>query len=300
MSEQSTLNIPKSELASVAHVVAILLRDGDSESSRTLVSQLQTDTDLGIGLSLDSAGEHSPFSGIERDVYLRHSAYVHRDRRASLDDELATSVLSFGVKEYSLPRDHLAQELFILATMMAGDRFSEAITFAEDYIAKWIVPVAAVVQRESHVADRMAIDVCLSLLDALLDQSEKLSEDHKPVDSEELATIDWTDLIKWLPYPDLTGMFVSRSQLSTLARKANVPVGFGSRSQMVELLIDGAVRYNSQQVLRQGLLEILDTELTTFRMIEQRLPEANCVVDWIGRLENTYRLVELLPGSSKE
>lgn len=91
------------------------------------------------------------------------------------------------------------------------------------------------------------------------------------------------------------GMFLSRGDITDLARSLNLPTGFGGRIQMIRTLFDSSVTYEKERGLAAGFRNLCEGEIACWqKILLDHPPEA--LVDWseqwIAKLETSLALLQ--------
>ena len=123
---------------------------------------------------------------------------------------------------------------------------------------RWLPPLVTAVQRsQSSFFDRLA-GLTLELGVDHLDEQETPAYIDSLPESPQLAGQDsgLKDIARALTTPPYSGLFLNRETISALARKHEIPRGFGDREQMLTNLLRTAGQYDAAGAIFNDLAGI--------------------------------------------
>ena len=182
--------------------------------------------------------------------------------------------------------DHIGHELLFLSHLCVAEAqalsegngaegaswYSRQQTFLTAHLLTWLAPlVAAIEQADSEFYGRLA-NLTLDLVaDHLAQTADGPSAAFLP-EFPPLATADSSlkEIARRLTTPPFCGIFLSRDAISALARRHNMPRGFGDRVQMLSNLLRTAGQYDSAAAVFADLSELF----AAWNEIYQRQQEA--------------------------
>ena len=180
--------------------------------------------------------------------------------------------------------DHIGQELAFLAALCkyksraVSKQDNEAAspfvksqrTFLQEHLITWLPPfiIALSLTNQpfyaalSRMTQSLAFDHLLSLDRAGSAKSFGISDGNRLPDLPEILKDKQTSLkqiVRFLITPPQSGLYFGRSAISTIARKRQMPRGFGSRQQMFSNLFHAAAQYGQTPDLLHDLAVYAET-----------------------------------------
>lgn len=214
-----------------------------------------------------------PYSG----VYLSPETQVGHDRR--LINLYAQFGCGPGPDEPEPEPEHLANILRVLASLCRAHNLAGQQQLL-NYLASWIsVWTDAVVRCQRPVSAAFA---CL-VRDTIYLHRQGLASaqllDLPPAPTLDLKSPQTTlaDIADHLLTPLATGVFLSRHDLASLARRLQLPCGFGGRALLLRNLLRSAARFGSLTAVCEQLAALWEQVLAT------RHPDC----PWAPRLRTT-------------
>lgn len=213
--------------------------------------------------------------------------------------------------------DHLSQSLAYLAHLSQyearalendqspGYYQNQQHHFLKNHLLPWLIPCTIAIQQENHPFYTQLTNLTLALTadhNAILqpinqpagDQPSTQSTSY-PITNYQLPFTNSTtlrDIARFLITPIYSGIYLSRSAITRLARRLNLPHGFGSRDQMLQTLLQGAGQYDATSQLFTALHDILTTWQKTYQQIAQEHPQiASHIPPWQTRVTRTHQLL---------
>ena len=257
----------------------------------------------GLPVLDDVAAEHH--LAFEWSVFPQQGVFVDRAGWAdgascsSLRQELAWLG---GSSRDDLPLDHLSNLLEALALTLEapGDSSAAQGRLLEGHLLRWVPCFAAAVQR---LGRPFSTALVLQLEDLLLYHWQILSESHHDVGVFELPGMPSlledpdTGLVRiaeFLVSTAQSGLFLSRQDISTVVRKAEVLSSFGDRRGMVLAALRAAVQHDRlpQLVAQLGVLHAR-WEAQLRERVDAGLPE-HLASPWIERSTDTRAMLQVL------
>ncbi len=250
-----------------------------------------------------------------RNVYPYESLY--RDEELMLNTEAASRVAAFYAECAFTPTttvgapDHLGLELIFLARLMAtevtasaaGDQALQrwarqrAAAFLHTHLAVWTPIWASAVQRVAdHAFYRtlaaLVIDLIGSELERLAGEYVRATEliPLHPVTAA--AEIDLAALIQRLITPISAGMFLSRADLSALARALGLSLPIGDRQSMARALFETAGQFELIDALIRAFDQMMASEMDTLAQLSATYPSWQPLLEpWLIRLSASRALL---------
>lgn len=259
------------------------------------------------------AADH--YAVLQANVFPHASIFL--DPAGLVGGPVADSVLAFyGQAGFDAPLasiaapDHVGLELAFLAwlchaqanSQLPGPLLDLQRQFLDEHVLRWLLPLKQAVAGQGNafcaafasLAFDLALEHRASLPDNLLAGEYHFSLPAAP----DLLNDDATgikDIAAYLLTPAYSGLFLSRGAIEALARKHNLPRGFGSRQQMLVNLFRSAATYDTVDVLFGDVAALLKEwrgAYTVYRDTPYPLDAISAV--WLARLDRTYALVERL------
>ncbi len=244
---------------------------------------------------------------------------IYLDGEGLLGGSLTNAVQRFlGVMGYgglfddSSP-DHLGHELGGLAYLCrqeaellqraetseaAGIRASQR-EFLESHLLRWLLP--ALIAIEQH-GSRFYCAMAALTLDLMGEHYEELIEgaaeplyQFKLPSPPALLENDATglrEIARYLVTPPYSGMVMSRESITRMARRLQLPRGFGNRQQMWLNLARTAIQYDKMGELLDDLGAHLKEWRASYNRIASEYPQLGTFAEaWIGRVDLTAKII---------
>jgi len=213
--------------------------------------------------------------------------------------------------------DHISHALDLLAFLSGAeadalederpdeaDRMRDLQRHALDaYLLWWLPPLTQAVQQQQHPFYTLLADLTLDLVidhrDALGAATDDAFQAPRLPDPPPLLDDPSTglkDIAAYLASPPCSGLYLSRTAISRLARHAEVPRGFGTRVQMLTNLLRAAVTFDQLDPLLCALADVEATWRTRYAALTYpNLPILNAVTQtWLTRLGTTRQILARL------
>jgi TorA maturation chaperone TorD len=241
----------------------------------------------------------------------------------------ATSVLraAHGVVGVEAPDDpspdHLGHGLRILGILVDAERQARASGQVEDArvlerwqrrvldesLLPWMPPLlVALAGQPASVWTRvieMAIGVLAQHRVALGGLPQVLGRPAEAAAGDVQAVLDdpRTGLVtvaEVLVTPARSGVYLARRDVEALARRCDLPHGFGPRQGMLERLLRGAAEYRELPRVLDALRQLLQARDDAYAGLEQEPGLAPHVPAWRQRVAGSQRLVERLREAAQQ
>jgi len=194
--------------------------------------------------------------------------------------------------------DHIITQLEYCAFQSNNsDAVNDSLArFLDREMLSWVPAFAFAVYRQT---DGYYAELLTALLKVLIDERAFTeAKFERPRPGSEKAREDVSsvrDLAGHFTTAVRCGMFLSRNDISELARNVRVPAGFGSRQQMLTTLFDSSRTYSKENELTALLDTMCRTEATNWLAAAE-----DADVDaltfwsrvWASRLEHSQRLLQ--------
>jgi TorA maturation chaperone TorD len=206
---------------------------------------------------------------------------VYADPDLMLNGEVAVAVerayAEAGFSAAAVPRagapDHVGAEMAFMAHLATAEaaalergRGEDAPwrarqrRFLERHLAAVLAPFAQAVARDARhpfyraVADA-TLDFVLADLGGLVEGALPVVDGAGPVaDGVTLAQLELSELARHLATPVASGLFLSREEIHRIAGRLSLSVSMLERTRMVEMLFEGAARFDLLSALLGALL----------------------------------------------
>lgn len=196
------------------------------------------------------AADHYQAFGLE--VFPYASVYLNEEPQMGGNEPSGLFGLyqSHGYEPTDEP-DHLASELGFLALLLERDA-DEALlsSFFYPHLLRWIFPFGEALLQLQHPVYGVAFNRLMELLVELKGRIPVQAIEHfRPEDRElDLLSQEETGLKKiaeFLLAPSYSGIYLSREGIRNFGKVLDMPIGFGTRSQLLPALFYGAVDYSN-------------------------------------------------------
>ena len=216
----------------------------------------------------------------------------------------------FAVDSRAASADHIGHELQFLAFLSAAesDAWRDGLPqqvlrvqqhlrdFLQNHLLYWLPPLVTAVSAIAPATFYAALsDLVLQLV---LEQYEQLCANQLPLaqadplpQPPDLLAQEKTGLrriARYLTVPPYSGIYLSRDQISQIARQHNLPRGFGSREEMLENVLVTAVQYDTLPALLDTLHQTLADWDTAYR---QHAILAPFMAPWLHRIQRTQAML---------
>lgn len=247
---------------------------------------------------------------------------IFLDDSGLLGGRMAEAVLSsydhfaFEAEAADYAPDHIGQELAALAFLClaeaeasangAGERVaalrSHQITFLQNHLLRWLPPFVLAVKEQGNDFFAAVAELTMALL---YDHYQSLSSETGLSPGEwalpeppYLLGDDGTGLKEIAAYfsmPAYSGIFLGRDNVGRLARRLELPRGFGDRRQLLTNLMRSAAQYDQFLAIMKALeTAVLDWQ-TAYRLRADEMPLLQPFVQrWQERATDTIHLITQL------
>ena len=175
--------------------------------------------------------------------------------------------------------------------------------FLQNHLLPWLLPCAIAIHHQNNPFYGRLAQLSLALVadhygelkrqsGVRLVQSARLN--HSSVDAPLLedGRTGLREVARFLVTPVLSGVYFGRSDITGLARRLNLPHGFGRRDQMLHTLLQSAVQYDAAPQLIAALQELITNWQQAYQQIAHDYPEtAAFLPPWQTRLHQTQHLL---------
>lgn len=212
--------------------------------------------------------------------------------------------------------DHLSQSLAFLAHLSKTEtdvlekgnapnfiQF-QLYNFLQNHFLAWIIPCTIAIQQQNKPFYTQLGQLTIALTaDHFLDlNSNQPPPQLPPSNTNNYSTnrlnnrsTTLRDIARYLITPALSGIYLSRSAITQLARYLNLPHGFGSREQMLQTLLQTTGQYDVTSDLFTALNDILTTWQQAYKKTGNDFPHiAHHVDPWHGRIHQTRQLLSYM------
>lgn len=184
--------------------------------------------------------------------------------------------VGFQIDASTSSPDHIGYELGLLAFLcgaeadawendlpaVAENRRRQQQRFLQTHLLRWLLPLVIGVRQQSSPFYRAVADLTLDLAHShTADLGQSPAETAPPFALPapppllEDRYTGLSQIARYLTTPPYSGVFLSRDDVADLARRQQLPRGFGSRHQMLTNLMRSAVQYDAFPNLLQLLHE---------------------------------------------
>lgn len=216
----------------------------------------------------------------------------------------------FVVDSRATSPDHIGHELQFLAFLSAAeaDAWRDGLPqqalrvqqhqrdFLQSHLLHWLLPLVTAVSAIAPATFYVALaDLALQLV---LEQYEQLCANQLPLaqadplpQPPDVLAQEKTGLrriARYLTVPPYSGIYLSRDQISQMARQHDLPRGFGSREEMLENVLVTAVQYDTLPNLLGTLHQTLTDWVTAY---QQHAALAPFMAPWLHRIHHTQEML---------
>ena len=253
-----------------------LLLRGLDEETLPLLKQTPLGAQLPDALDLDevAAAHHRLLS---REVHPYASLFLTPDPAGRVDAiQDACQSAGFHVDTASARPDHFGIGLMMMSFLCGAtaDAMSDGLdaiaaqtealaqSFLSAHLAPYVAPLrAAVVANDAGLWAAVVVTAADMLTDHLTEPGPLVLPDVPDLLRDERT--DLKRIAAFLLTPCHSGVFLSRSDISVLARGVRVPRGFGSRQQELVNLLRSAAEYDQVRALLAGIDGVLAARAAT-------------------------------------
>jgi TorA maturation chaperone TorD len=217
--------------------------------------------------------------------------------------------------ESAVDQDHISQSLAFLAhlsnleaNLNAGSQppilpQSYQFKFLENHLLPWLLPFSIAVELQNipfyktlaRLTRFLAVEHYSSakLLHLnIVNQGTTQQELNSRPPSLQDGRTGLRQIARFLVTPVLSGFYIGRSDINQLARRLNLPHGFGSRDQMLQTLIESAGQYDGIPQLFASFHALVATWHQAYQEIIQEHPDLTAhILPWHFRLQQTSSLL---------
>lgn len=282
-----------------------LLLDGvDRETAEALreVAFLSAALEESAGID-ELAAEHHSLFALEvpphEGVFLHADGLIGGEHAARIHDRFRAS--GFAAERRDTSFGHLGVMLGALAflTRAAADRDArrsdiEGRTRAlmDEHLLRWLPAFVVPALAHSDGFWRLAIELMVELvsdhraaLGPAPTQIAPLPEPRALLDDERTSL---RSIAGYLTTASSAGVYLTRGDIESLARRVHVPRGFGRRVDMLESLLAAAAEYDSFSTVIEELEALLDERSHALELFAARhAPLAPFAAPWIERIAST-------------
>jgi len=203
--------------------------------------------------------------------------------------------------------DHIGHELACMAFLCAAesDAWEDGrsavvlriqrlqVDFLQKHLLRWLPPFALAIQRQQHPFYAALAELTLALVDSQLAEKEDTAPAapfHLPATPAllEERTTTLQDIAQWLLCPPDSGLFLSRDDLGRLARRYQLPRGFGERALLLTNLLRSAIKYGCFPAVIDDLHALVTAEAQAHQRLGQTMPALGAYTNvWEGQLTAT-------------
>lgn len=200
--------------------------------------------------------------------------------------------------------DHIGHELACLAFLCAAE--SDAVEdqragivqqvqrlqvdFLQNHLLRWLPPLVLAMQRQQQPFYAALAELTLALVDHHLTEMQDrrvpgavatatFTLPPAPTLLEERTTT-LPDIVDWLLAPPYSGLFLSRDDLGRLARRYQLPRGFGDRALLLTNLLRSAIKYDCFAALITDLHTLVGAEAQAYQRFADEMPAS---APWLAR-----------------
>jgi TorA maturation chaperone TorD len=265
--------------------------------------------------SEQAAAEHYQLTAV--DVFPYESIFLDPSGLLGgpVSDQTAESYNNSGYEVLS-DYDHLGHELGFLAHLcgmegaaLSRDNTEMAILWSGRqqsllavHLLRWLSPlVVAVQQAGSLFYGRLAgltLELCVDHVFAGETAVIDLLPEPPQIGGEDSSLKDIAHVLITPPY---SGLFLSRDAISALARRHELPRGFGDRAQMLTNLLRSAGQYDAAGAVFQDLAGIFQEGADRYQEQYDRLPKLRpWLQPWQDRIARTAESLQSLTAVIEE
>jgi TorA maturation chaperone TorD len=206
--------------------------------------------------------------------------------------------------------DHLGHELGFLAHLCGMEAASiarnseEAVvlwtsrqqSFLAGHLLRWLSPLVVAVQQSGNLfyglLTGLILDLCVDNLQGGIPNASLTLPQPPQIGGQESSL---KDIARVLTTPPYSGLFLSRDAISALARRHELPRGFGDRAQTLTNLLRTAGQYDAAGAVFLDLAGIFQEGAERYEQQHDQLPKLQpWLKPWIDRVTQTAESLESL------
>jgi len=267
---------------------------------RELAKYIPEDIDLD-----QAAADHQHIFGFN--VFPYESVFL--DATGQLGGDVASAVArqyleaGFEIHPSAASPDHIGHQLEFLAFLSETDSVTPApdeslhdetaskrlSSFLDNHTLRWLPPFTLAVRRQQHPFFRAATDLMLMKVvrhrDALGGSVAALTLPQPP----DLMSGDTglRDIVEYLLTPAYCGIYLSKDDISQLAREQSMPRGFGDRRTMLLNLLRSASAYGDPSQLLSSIQRMAERWVGDYREMTSDPVIALIAASWMERAAET-------------
>lgn len=244
-------------------------------------------------------------------------ASVFLDERATLGGRVTQNILSvyhksgFDVPLESESADHIALQLQFLAFLSAaeGEALGDGLVqvalsikqlqrqFMDEHLLTWLPAFVLAIRQQGDVFHSNLADLTFEMVlhhradlgNDLLAPETSFSLPPAPDLLADQKT-GLKEIAAYLVIPAYSGLYLSRGDISRLARSQLLPRGFGSRQQMLTNLLRSAADYDHIPQLLKEIRILVAMWMQSYQVLADSRAGRFARI-WLERLESTDRLL---------
>ena len=170
--------------------------------------------------------------------------------------------------------------------------------FLEAHLLRWLVPLTLAIRSETFafyaVLSELTLDLVASHHSELAGTTISTPTFSLPRAAQPLQNgrTGLKEIAVYLTSPVDSGFFLSRDAVGRLARRGNLPRGFGGRVQMLTNLLRSAAQYDQFSELLNGLDEMAQNWIIAYRKCARLFPQMEVFIrPWLQRTTETLHLL---------
>jgi TorA maturation chaperone TorD len=241
----------------------------------------------------------------------------------SLSESVADDYRQAGFRVLEAePADHIGHQLAFLGFLSGAEadawedkllpiafRMQQLATdFLQKQLLRWLPPLIIALQRQPHAFYARLADLTLELLYSHLSARGDLvtlgggSETATAVNSfpplaqespSRLFDTGMKEIASYLISPPMSGIYLSRHDISQLGRQQRLPRGFGSRKQMLTNLLRVGEQYDQTPTLLRAWQDLLKGWQEAYTTMQMTYPSFSPFVEtWLARTRHTSELLQ--------
>jgi TorA maturation chaperone TorD len=213
--------------------------------------------------------------------------------------------------------DHIGHELLFLshlcaaetAALVEGDESAVSLwrsrqqAFLVTHLLRWLAPLVIAVEQSGSLFYGRLANLTLELAaDHLAAKSEFAAGFTLPAPPQLGGSeSSLKEIARFLVTPPYSGLFLSRDAISALARKQELPRGFGDRAQILTTLLRTAGQYDAAGAVFQDLAAICSDWAERYGEQLDRFPNlAPWIRPWQERVEQTAESLRAITAALQE
>lgn len=207
--------------------------------------------------------------------------------------------------------DHIGQELGFLAFLcgeeaqawqaeergLARHLASLQHDFLSRHLLRWLPPLVLAIQQQDYpfYSALAKLVFLLSISHPSLTTNSSVGFTlPAPADILTDENAGLKEIITHFLTPVYSGLFLSRDDISRLARRGTLPRGFGSRRQMLQNLLRSAANYDEMETIFKEMRLLIDHWHSSYVNLGSGQPVSSFVEPWLTRLTRTTEMLETM------